>query len=74
MFTIKWKHENGSEALWQGSHINYTPAKENMQTPGKAALSFELGPETGHSTCMLDSGSVYVMNEQGKTVADYHFD
>lgn len=73
MFTIKWKHDNGSEALWQGSNINYTPAKENRGS-GKAVLTFDLGPETGNSTCSIDSGVAYVMNEQGKTVADYHFD
>lgn len=73
MFTIKWKDKNGSEALWQGHGLNYTPAKENKET-GKATLRFLLGPETGESQCSIDSGRVFVMNENGKTVADYFFD
>lgn len=73
MFTIKWIADNGSEALWQGRDINYTPAKENKET-GKATLRFQLGPEAGESFCSIDNGRVYVMNENGKTVSDYFFD
>lgn len=66
MFSIKWIADNGSEMLYRGGNVSYSPAKETES--GKAVVHFEMDGGVG---CSIDSGRVYVMNDRGCTVADY---
>lgn len=68
MFTVKWIASNGAEMLYEGSGISYTPAGEKAGGGAKSQVSFDMA-EGCH--CSLDSGRVYVMNAQGRTVSDY---
>lgn len=69
MFTIKWVAENGCQHLYAGVHnVDYTPAAENTVS-GKAQVSFDIpGPSV---SCSIESGRIYVMNDEGRTVERY---
>lgn len=67
MFTIKWIASNGYEHLYRGRDVRYVPVSARSDVPGKTTVEFDVDG----LCCTLDSGRVYVMNEAGKTVADY---
>jgi hypothetical protein len=78
MFTIKWIAGNGYEHIYQGREVRYVPASskaEGSAFPNETTVEFDITGQSsnveGDSSCILDSGRVYVMNEAGKTVADY---
>ena len=77
MFTIKWIASNGYEHLYRGRDVRYVPAsqKDEHSTTLRASVEFDITGQTsnvdGDSRCIIDSGRVYVMNEAGRTVADY---
>jgi hypothetical protein len=64
MFTIKWVTSNCEEMLYRGTGISFTPGDDTR----KATVSFEVG---GGSRCIIDTGTIYVMNDNGRTVANY---
>lgn len=69
MFTIKWVAANGCQHLDAGVfNVDYTPAAENSVSK-KAQVSFDL-PGI-NSTCTIDTGRIYVMNDEGRTVERY---
>lgn len=75
MYTVKWIGENGCQFLYGDARgVSYTPAK-GTEPADKAKVSFyfkgEQSPTPGDCHCILDSGRVFVMNEAGRTVADY---
>lgn len=76
MFTIKWIASNGYEHLYRGSDVRFVP--ESTAISGKRTVEFDLTGQTsnieGDSRCIIDEGRVFVMNETGKTIADYHLD
>lgn len=74
MFTVKWIADNGSETLYAAAKdVHFTPADaQNASGSGavaKASVSFYLTDGDVH--CSIDCGRVYVMNANGRTVADY---
>jgi hypothetical protein len=73
MFTIKWIAANGSEMLYRGMDVSFTPADQRgdgVKAGGyeRPVVSFQV--DSGVQ-CSIDSGAVYVMNDAGKTVASY---
>ena len=69
MFTLKWVAGNGCQHLYAGvANVDYTPASENTVSK-KSQVSFDL-PAIG-STCTIETGRVYVMNGDGRTVERY---
>lgn len=74
MFTVKWVAPNGCQHLYPDASsisympASYTPASENTVS-GKAQVQFDL-PGIG-SNCSIESGRIYIMNEDGRTVERY---
>ena len=75
MFTIKHVHPDGQEFIHRGELPRYVPveAKKSaqVQLPGEATHSHVAFDVPGWPCQILYSGTVYVMNENGKTVARY---
>lgn len=80
MFTVKWIGEGGCEFLYGDARgVSFTPGtSKNIETgaqdtPAKVSFYFtgETSQSPGDCHCILDNGRVYVMNERGRTVADY---
>lgn len=72
MFTVKWIASNGAQMIYASKgDVSYTPPENvpNGGNDGKAKVTFYI-PE-GDVHCTIDSGRVYVMNDAGRTVADY---
>lgn len=65
MFSILWIAGNGSEMVYPAREISFTPADEAVSKT--ATISFY----SGDVHCSIDSGRVFVMNEQGATVRRY---
>ena len=68
MFTIKVILKDGSEFL--KSDVTSVAFNPPIQETGKSALLFIWYLREPAET--LYSGKIYVMNENGKTVGDYH--
>jgi hypothetical protein len=73
MYTVKWIGENGCQFLYGDARgVSFTPG--NGQDD-KAKVSFyfkgEQSATPGDCHCILEHGRVYVMNEAGRTVANY---
>lgn len=73
MFTIKHITLNGSETLYYHANVRYEPEgisqgvceeKGAYKSPPRILLQ-------GHEPPWLDGGTVFVMNDLGKTVARY---
>lgn len=64
MFTIKWVASNCEEMLYRGKDVSYSPGEGER----KATVSFNID---GDTHCTIDTGAVYVMNDNGRTVANY---
>ena len=77
MFTVKHIMTNGHETIYHAREVNYVPANENTGEvdPGEAIVHFDITASAsnvpGDSYVYISSGRVYVMNANGKTVADY---
>lgn len=67
MFTIKWVQVCGAESVW--SAVSAYRASDLSPGPGYEQVSFDTDKGIH---CTIDSGSVYIMNERGATVADWH--
>ncbi len=64
MFALKWIADNGAEMIYGGRDISYTPGDAEK----KATVTFY--DENG-THCSFDAGRIFVMNDRGRTVADY---
>jgi len=76
MFTIKHIDENGTEHLVEAVSVWYENNSEEIADTGEPLvrkLHYTTGPliHGGRLTHTIDFGMVYVMNANGKTVADY---
>lgn len=78
MFTVKWIGDNGCEFLYGDARgVSYTPGTPRSEieaaSPAKVSFYFtgEQSQTPGDCHCIIDSGRIYVMNERGRTVADY---
>jgi hypothetical protein len=79
MFTIKHIDKNNTEHLIEAENIWYTDNGEKIAGTDKPVvrkLHYTTGPlvHGGRLTKTLDFGMVYVMNYNGRTVADYDLD
>lgn len=66
MFSVKWIAQNGAHHIYSAHTVSYTPPDEHRLKP---TISFYDATDNGFTT--LDNGEVYVMNANGKTVANY---
>lgn len=76
MFTIKHIDDNGIEHLVEAVSVWYENNSEEIadtDEPLVRKLHYTTGPlvHGGRLTHTIDFGMVYVMNANGKTVADY---
>jgi hypothetical protein len=74
MFTIKHIHPSGDEFLHQGENPHYVPqrAKCDVQVKRGDGVNDHFAFERADgSVQILYSGTIFVMNENGKTVARY---
>lgn len=67
MMTVKHITLSGEEFVFATTHVNFIPGSAKHHVTTKASLWWY--DESGSHE--LDDGSVYVMNEHGKTVARY---
>lgn len=76
MFTIKHIDKNNTQQLIEAETVWYQDNSEELagtNKPVKRVLHYTTGPlvHGGRLTHTLDFGMVYVMNYNGRTVADY---
>lgn len=74
MFTVKWVAENGSEMLYESvGDVSFTPGSVRDATsttgPNNSCVTFPSADSAVHT--YLDTGTIYVMNDKGGTVATY---
>jgi hypothetical protein len=72
MLTVKWIKRNGEQVIYaaQGD-VGFSPgARAEGDNPGRKGKVVFVSAE-GHVPCSIDSGEVYVMNDAGRTVANY---
>lgn len=68
MLTVKVIDKEGNENLYQTKHV-YVGTEKSENTRRQSFLSFQ---EEGNADIQVSGYAiVYVMNENGKTVADY---
>ena len=77
MFTVRYVESDGHETIIQSNRVTAVPSqnvggKGHRVSDGFASQVFYDQPDG--STFLVDTGSVYVMNDLGKTVAVYHLD
>lgn len=68
MFTIKLVTDNGYQHIYRGRDVRFVPATAQNSAPAYNVVQFD-DAETGLIT--IGEGRVFVMNDSGKTVADY---
>lgn len=78
MFTVLWKTREGAEELFSSPRVVKVPALQQNAPPehpceGREYLSVEFLDGLSTSRIYIDSGEVFVMNGDGKTVATYRF-
>ena len=66
MFTVKWIASNGAHHIYSAKAVSFTPPDADRPKP---MVSFY--DNDGDVHCTLDTGEVYVMNANGKTVSNY---
>lgn len=76
MFTIKHIDKNNTERLIEANGVWYEDNTEDVigtDQPVIKQLTYTTGAlvEGGHLVRMIDYGTVYVMNYNGKTIANY---
>ena len=79
MFTIKNVLPDGSEDVVGVLRVSFSPAKRNMVTDGNTGQWVEFpdtvyGESESGTAIPFVSGTIYVMNDSGRTVATYHLD
>lgn len=76
MFTIRHKELGGHEGIHGGIEwINYNPEARELSVGGKSVVSpGECKSNGDYGYAKFGNGTVYVMNENGKTVAVYDLD
>ena len=67
MFTIKIIKPSGEQQLYEVEWVAYHP-----QSKTGSVETVEFKKPLDPSLYLVDDGEVYVMNSNGKTVADYH--
>lgn len=67
MLTIKIIFPNGGELTEEVVRVSYDPGKQDGGMNGVVAYQEPKSAALTH----IDQGTVYVMNENGKTVANY---
>lgn len=77
MFTIKHIDKNNTEHLIEAESVWYTDNSEDVwgtDKPLKRILHYTTGPlvNGGRLSHTINFGLVYVMNYNGRTVADYN--
>jgi hypothetical protein len=77
--TIKHIERSGYESIQCCASVTYHPKNTNADRKGAAELiafgcSMRGGPTDEHGVCRYGTGRVFVMNENGATVAMYDFD
>lgn len=74
MFAVKWIAPNGSEMIYTAdADVSYTPG--GFAPPGQQSTTLPCVAFYTHGSHLtLDSGRVFVMNANGRTVADYALD
>lgn len=66
-FIIKWRADNGSEGLYSGRDISFSPA-ESVEARVNTVTWYD---QNGNFHC-FDSGRIFVMNDSGKTISDWN--
>ena len=66
MFTIRIKDASGHEWVKEATSVSFRPSDTDGESCWVTCFYADEAPED------IDEGDVYVMNENGKTVADYH--
>lgn len=69
MFTIRHRETDGHETLIQSERVSTQPFHGVASPHEVQAVFYELKDGT---TMMIESGTVFVMNDGGKTVAIYN--
>lgn len=85
MFTVLWKITPDNEEIYQSPSVVKVPdagrRSDELDCRGRPHLAFQaLEPVSDDSAAMrlvrrvIDSGEVFVMNPEGKTIAMYRLD
>jgi hypothetical protein len=69
MFTVKIIKPSGEQQLYDAEFVSYSPFTNNRDV-AEEKVEFKIRGDP--TTYQVVDGEVYVMNENGKTVADYH--
>jgi hypothetical protein len=69
MFTVKIIKPSGEHQLYEAEFVSYSPFTNNT-SEAKEKVEFRIPGDS--TTYQVVAGSVYVMNFNGKTVADYY--
>ncbi|MCK5750945.1 MAG: hypothetical protein KAH44_32310 [Oricola sp.] len=67
MFIVKQLNDRGAR-LWETTMVHYVSSEE--AAPGLENVNFVT---SDGDYIQLESGSIYLMNENGKTIDQYHF-
>lgn len=67
MLTIKIVRPDGEQQVYETKWVAYHPENKLGSTE-----TVEFLVPSDSSSCLITSGNVYVMNEGGKTIADYY--
>ena len=71
-FTVKWQNENGTVHLWSAESVSITqPGRDDGGEYRPMLVCF--GSETIENMT-IDSGTVYIMNQQGRTIERVYLD
>jgi hypothetical protein len=69
MFTVKIIKPSGENQLYEAEFVSYSPFTNNTSI-AKEKVEFKIPGDP--TTYQVVAGDIYVMNFNGKTVADYH--
>lgn len=72
MFTLLHKENNGHEALYEAKAVWRDPMPKKESALGPDPNRFVYADVDGHDPLAFGTGTLYVMNAMGKTVATYH--
>lgn len=73
MLTVKHISEtSGSEMIYAVDRVQAITVGDTSQKPGKQYHHVVLIFADGHDFDLSENGEVYVMNDQGKTIAKYY--
>jgi hypothetical protein len=69
MFTVKIIKPSGEHQLYEADYVSYCPFTNNTSV-AKEKVEFAVPGDP--VTYQVVEGDIYVMNFNGKTIADYH--